>query len=90
LRVRHEDLTRALTALVWAALCLALAIAVIKVLRRPNAAALARHYWPWLAAVIGTAWLFLLPAGVFGLALIVTASYVLIARLRTPSHTRAP
>ena len=88
LHARHEDLTRALAAVIWAALCLALAIAVIQVLRRPNAAALAQRYWPWLTAVIGTAWLFLLPAGVCGLALVMAASYVLIARLRTPGHAR--
>jgi len=40
--------------------------------------------------VIGTAWLFLLPAGVCGLVLVMTASYVLIARLRTPSHAHTP
>jgi nitric oxide reductase large subunit len=82
LRARHEDWGRVLSALVWAGLCLALAIAVIQVLRRPNAAALARRSWPWLAAVTGTAWWFLLPAGVFGLALLVTALCALIGRLR--------
>jgi len=90
LHARHEDLTRALSAVVWAALCLTLAIVVIQVLGRPNAAALAQRYWPWLTAVIGTAWLFLLPAGVCGLVLVMTASYVLIARLRTPSHAHTP
>jgi hypothetical protein len=82
LRARHENWSRLLFALVWAALCLALATAVVQVLRRPNAAALARRSWPWLAAVAGTAWWFLLPAGVFGLALLVTALCALIARLR--------
>jgi len=43
--------------------------------------------WPWLAAVTGMAWLFLLPAGVFGLALLVTALCVLIARLRKRQTT---
>ena len=69
-----------MSAAVWAGLCLALAIAVIQVLRRPNGIALAHRGWPWLAAVAGTAWLFLLPAGVIGLALLVTALCVLIAR----------
>ena len=88
LRARQESLTRYLSAAIWASLCLALAVAVIQVLRRPNAAALAHRGWPWLAAVAGTAWLFLLPAGVFGLALLVTALCTLIARLR--SGTRSP
>ena len=82
LRARHEDLTHWLSAIVWAALCLALATAVIQVLRRPDAAALAYRNWPWLAAATGTAWLFLLPLGVFGLALLVTALCVLTARSR--------
>jgi hypothetical protein len=82
LDARHESLTQTLLALVWAGLCLTLAVAVAHILRRPNAAALARHYWPWPAAVVGIVWLFLLPAGVFGLILLVTASCVLVARLR--------
>jgi hypothetical protein len=85
LHARHEDLWRYLFAIVWASLCLAVAVAVIQVLRRPNAAALAHRGWPWLAAVAGTAWLFLLPLGVFGLALLVTALCVLIARSRKPA-----
>lgn len=88
LRARHENLVRYLSAGIWAGLCLALAVAVIQVLRRPNAAALASRGWPWLATVAGTAWLFLLPAGVFGLALLVTALCTLIARLR--NATRSP
>jgi hypothetical protein len=82
LRARHEDLSRGLSAIIWAGLCLALAAAVVQGLRRPDALASAYRYWPWLAAITGTAWLFLLPAGVFGLALLVTALCVLIARLR--------
>ena len=87
LRARHEDLTRFVSAVVWAGLCLALAIAAIYGLRRPDAAALAYRCWPWLAAVTGAAWLFLLPAGVFGLALLVTALCVLIARLQKRQTT---
>jgi hypothetical protein len=87
LRARHEDLDRGLTAIIWAGLCLALAAAVIQGLRRPDALARARRYWPWLAAIAGTAWLFLLPAGVLGLALLVTALCVLIARLRKRQTT---
>jgi len=82
LRARHEDLTRFVSALVWAGLCLALATAAVYGLRRPNAAELAARGWPWLAAVAGTAWLFLLPAGLLGLALLVAALCVLIARSR--------
>jgi len=82
LRARHEDLSRGLSAIIWAGLCLALATAAIQGLRRPDVLARAYRCWPWLAAIAGTAWLFLLPAGVFGLALLVTALCVLIARMR--------
>jgi hypothetical protein len=82
LRTRHESLDRTLTAIVWAGLCLVLAAVVVHGLRRPNAVERAHRNWPWLAAVAGTAWLFLLPAGLLGLALVVTALWVLIARSR--------
>ena len=81
-RVRHESLTRWLSAAVWAGLCLALAAAAIYGLRRPDAAAVARRGWPWLAALAGGAWLFLLPWGIFGLALLVWAVSVQISRRR--------
>lgn len=84
LRARHEDVGRSLTAIVWAGLCLALAVPVIQAIRRPNAAALARRYWPWLAAVAGTIWLFLLPAGILGLILLATTLCVLTSRARSP------
>jgi hypothetical protein len=84
LRARHEDLTHLLSAVVWAGLCLGLAAAAIGVLRRPNAAAVASRYWPWLAAVIGTAWLFLLPWGALGLLLLVIALCVWVARTCKP------
>lgn len=82
LRARHESLTHGLTALVWAGLCLALAAAVVGSLRRPDILVRARRDWPWLAMVLGTVWLFLLPAGVLGLVLLVTALCVLITRAR--------
>jgi prepilin-type processing-associated H-X9-DG protein len=82
LRVRHHGLDRRLTAGIWAALCLALAAAVIHVLRRPNAPALAHRFWPYLAALLGAVWLFLLPLGFFGLVLLAVALCVLIARSR--------
>ena len=87
LSARHEDLSRGVVALVWAALCLVLATAVIQGLRQPAALARAYRGWPWLAALAGTAWLFLLPAGVFGLVLLITALCVLIARRRKPRPT---
>jgi hypothetical protein len=59
-----------------------LACLAIWVFRRPNAAGLAHRYWPWAAAVGGTVWLFLLPASVVGMALLVTALCVLISRWR--------
>ena len=87
LRARHEGLDRGLAAIIWAGLCLTLATAVIRGLRRPDALALARRYWPWLAVIAGTTWLFLLPTGVLGLALLITALCVLIARLRKRQTT---
>jgi prepilin-type processing-associated H-X9-DG protein len=80
LSARHEDVSHGLAALVWAGLCLAVAAAVIRGLKRPDALARARRGWPLLAAVAGAAWLFLLPAGIFGLGLLVTALCVMIAR----------
>ncbi|MDY0168824.1 MAG: hypothetical protein RBS80_19925 [Thermoguttaceae bacterium] len=73
---------RRLTAGIWAALCLALAAVVIHVLRRPNAPALVHRFWPWLAALLGAVWLFLLPLGFFGLVLLAVALCALIAQCR--------
>ncbi|NQT12961.1 MAG: hypothetical protein HQ582_09435, partial [Planctomycetes bacterium] len=87
LRARHENLSRLVSAIVWACLCLALATVSIYGLRRPDAAALAYRGWPWLAAVAGVAWLFLLPAGVLGLALLVAALCALIGRLKKQQTT---
>jgi hypothetical protein len=87
LRARHENLGRFLIAVLWGGLCLALAAVAVYGLRRPNAAALAYRGWPWLAVVTGTVWLFLLPLGVIGLALLVTGLGVLIARSRKPQTT---
>lgn len=84
LDVRHEAIRRSVLAVVWAALCLVLATAVVQGLRRPNAAALALRHWPWFALLIGAIWLFLLPVGVLGLVLLITASCILIGRLRKP------
>ena len=82
LRAWHENLYRGLSALAWAALCLALAAVLIGALRRPDALARAYRSWPWLAALAGAAWLFLLPAGIIGWALLVTALGVLVGRWR--------
>ena len=87
LRARHEDLDRMVTAIVWAGLCLAITSAAIYGLRRSHATALAFGGWPWLAAVAGTVWLFLLPVGVLGLALLVASSWVLITRSRKQPRT---
>ena len=87
LRARHEDLDRMATAVVWAGLCLALASAAIFGLRRSRATALAFGGWPWLTAVAGTVWLFLLPAGILGLALLIASSWVLITRARKQPRT---
>ena len=83
LRARHEDIDRFLAALVWAGLCLLIGVATIYGLTRPNAAELAYRHWPWLAAIVGVAWLFLLPAGGFGLAILATTLWILISRSRT-------
>jgi hypothetical protein len=89
LRACHENLTRELLAVVWVGLCLGFATAVILGVRRSAARGRAYRGWPWLAAVAGTTWLFLLPWGIGGFALLVTALCVLAARLRKPP-TRIP
>jgi len=81
-RAYHEDLRRGLTAMLWAGLSLTVAATVIHGLRRPDALARVSRGWPWLAAVAGIAWLFLLPAGVLGLALLITGLCTLLGRLR--------
>ena len=68
--------------LLWAGLCLVIAVAFVRILRRPDAAALVARRWPWWAVVVGIIWLFLLPAGVFGLVVAMIAAWVLIARSR--------
>ncbi len=82
IRARHEDIGRGLAAVLWAGICLGLAAAVIQGLRRTDARSIARRYWPLWAAIAGTAWLFLLPLGIFGLALLIVALCVLIARIK--------
>jgi hypothetical protein len=82
LTVRHQDLFRSLAAAIWAVLCLGLAAAAIQSLRRPNAGQRVRRAWPWLAVLLGTAWLFLLPAGLLGLALAFTGLCAAITRAR--------
>lgn len=79
---RHENVSRLLLAILWAALCLAMAATAVWGLRRPDATAFVSRGWPWFAALVGLVWLFLLPAGVFGWFLLVTALCVLIARSR--------
>ncbi|MEN6451285.1 MAG: DUF1559 domain-containing protein [Thermoguttaceae bacterium] len=81
-RVRHEDLGRGLSAVIWAGLCGALAAVAAVGLTRSDAMLRAHRSWPWLAAVAGSAWLFLLPAGVFGLLLLAPAFCVLMTHVR--------
>jgi len=83
LDARHESLDRSLSAMIWAGLCLAVAAVAVYGLRRPDAIALARRHWPWLAAATGTIWLFLLPAGAVGLLLLAISLCVLVSRSRT-------
>jgi hypothetical protein len=62
-------------------------------LRRPDPLRVARRVWPWAAVIIGTAWLFLLTMGFLRLILLVTASCVLIVRVRkrhTPDPKKPP
>ena len=82
LRARHENVDRLMIAVLWAGLCLAMAAAATYGLSRSHATALSFRGWPWLAAIAGTAWLFLLPAGVVGLALLIASSCVLVTRSR--------
>ncbi len=89
-RVRHENVARFASAVLWAGVCLGLAAAAIYGLRRPEAAAVAQRAWPWLAAIAGTAWLFLLPAGFLGWVLLVTALCVAIARAQKRNAPGSP
>ncbi|MHB8952966.1 MAG: DUF1559 family PulG-like putative transporter [Pirellulaceae bacterium] len=88
LQVHHVDRARRLAAILWAGLCLGLAVVFVRSLRRPDAAALVARRWPWLAVLVGVAWLFLLPAGAFGLAVATIAAWVLVARRRRPPANR--
>ena len=80
LSTRHEHLTHWLAAVIWAAFCLGLAAVAIYALRRSDLMTWLNRGWPWLAAVAGIAWLFLLPAGVLGLIVFVIALCVLFSR----------
>ena len=89
-RVRHESLNRYLSAVVWAVACLALAAAALSGLSRAPSPTRAARVWPWLVALAGTSWMFLLPAGVCGFLLLVVALCVLVVRWRkTPGMPRA-
>ena len=91
LQVHHVDRDRRLAAVLWAGLCLGLAVVFVRSLRRPDAAAMVARRWPWLAVVVGVVWLFLLPAGVFGLVVAMIAAWVLVARAnRPPANGAAP
>ncbi|MBM4088106.1 MAG: DUF1559 domain-containing protein, partial [Planctomycetes bacterium] len=89
LQVRHSDRDRWLAAFLWAGLCLFVALLFVRILRRPDAATVVARHWPWWAVVIGVIWLFLLPAGGFGLAVAFIAAWVLIARTHRPAVPNA-
>lgn len=82
LHARHERLGRYLAAALWAIFCLALAAVTIYVVRQRDADKMAGRIWPWLVAIAGAAWWFLLPAAPIGLFLLVVALCGLIARWR--------
>ena len=84
LQVHHVDRDRRLAAYLWASLCLALVVVAVLILHRSDASTIVARSWPWWTIVIGVAWLFLLPAGVFGLVVAMIAAWVLIARTRKP------
>ena len=84
LQVHHVDRDRRLAAYLWAGLCLAVVVVAVFILRRSDASAVVARSWPWGAIVVGVAWLFLLPAGVFGLVVAMIAAWVLVARTRKP------
>jgi len=84
LQVHHANRERRRAAILWAGFCLALAVVFVRYLRRPDAAAKFARRWPWLAIIVGVVWLFLLPAGAFGLAVAVIAAWVLVARAHRP------
>ncbi len=84
-RVHDRTIGRWIGASVWAVLCLAMTVAALEGLRRPNASERIRQHWPWLAAGAGAIWLFLLPMGVLGLLLLTAALCVLIVRRERPT-----
>ena len=81
LETRHEEIGRWAIAVLWAAICLVLAAAVIVGMRRPNAAELAQRNWPWFAAAAGAAWLFLLSVSFGGVVLMLAALWGLKRRV---------
>jgi hypothetical protein len=82
LEARHRDLKTWSAGAVWALLCLAIAASFAHAVTRADAVPIIHRAWPWLAAAVGTAWLFLLPAGPLGLALIVAGLGTLAWRSR--------
>lgn len=85
--VQHEDLRYYFSAFVWAIVCAAMAAVAIFSLRKTETLARALHNWPWLAALAGLAWLFLLPGGAFGLVPIFIALWALTARSGKPASS---
>ena len=86
LSARHDDVTRWTANSAWGVLCVALAGVLSFAFSRPQVLAWFRRGWPWLAIVVGTAWLFLLPLGTGGLVLLVLGLSVLAWRTRRVSQ----
>jgi hypothetical protein len=86
LSARHDDVTRWSANGVWGVLCVALACVLSYAFSRPQVLAWFRRGWPWLAVVLGAAWLFLLPFGMGGLVLLAVGLSVLAWRTRRMSQ----
>jgi hypothetical protein len=89
LSARHDDVTRWSANGAWGVLCVALAGVLSFAFSRPQVFAWFRRGWPWLAVVLGTAWLFLLPLGTGGLVLLAVGLAVLAWRTRRVSQVPA-
>jgi hypothetical protein len=89
LTARHHDLTRWSASIAWALLCFALAALFVVAFAHVQAWVWLQRHWPWLAVALGAAWLFLLPLGVGGFALVLLGISVLAWRTRYLHATTA-